>query len=175
MNLALVGAQLQFDFDNDLLYLYSGNNNGTFFQGLCAYIIANRNWTYNNSIPTNSFANSTDGGGCFSNGYLYSFFGWTYNGSDCVTSFGNCPEVRISSISRLNLNSLAEGWTQVQLSDCDAMTSISSFGYTIFNDSFYVVGGYGNQNLSNSIFYIPLNNSATTLSCNVLKNELSAP
>jgi hypothetical protein len=159
-------------FASGSLYLYSGYGNAVFFNGLCAYNLTTNVWTLINPVDN---ADSTNGGGCLHDNYLYSFFGWNTNGENCNDHFTQCDMNIVSTVTRLNLLSPDSGWENVAIHGCENLANISFFGYSLIENNFYALGGEGINNAQNSIIYITLDNSANVLYCNVLVNNTISP
>lgn len=166
----LSGAQLQ--YYNGNLYLFSGWNVNrseiTFNQNLCEFSLNNiqRN-TWQPIISSSSYHNSTRGGSCVHEGFLYNIFGFSLN--DTIP-------MALSTISRLNLSSNDYEWEEVLISGCESvLISRDSFGYSYSNGSIFINGGFSILKVLNSVIRLDLNNTSDFVQCEVLFNDSVSP
>lgn len=160
----LSGALME--YYNGKVYLFSGKNVNrgeiTYFNGICEYELKGdlgpSEWQL---LETNqNLFNSSRGGSCVHEGFLYIFFGFNV--------INEIP-VDLSSIARLNLSNTEAGWTELESSGCpSSILARDSFGFHYSEGSMYVAGGLFQGSIKNSIIKIELNNSESTLECSEL-------
>jgi hypothetical protein len=163
-NLGLSGSLMQ--YYNGKVYLFSGKNVNrseiTYFNGVCEYELKGdlgpSEWR---ALDTNkNLFNSSRGGSCVHDGFLYTFFGFNVI---------NEVPVDLSTIARLNLSNIEAGWTELESSGCPlSILARDSFGFYYSDSSIYINGGLLQGSIKNSIIKIALNNSESVLECSEL-------
>ena len=162
----LSGALME--YHNGKLYLFSGKNVNrgeiSYFNGVCEYELKGdlgpSEWQL---LETNAgLFNSSRGGSCVHEGFLYTFFSFNV--------VGQIP-VDLSTIARLNLSNTEAGWTEIESSGCPlSILARDSFGFYYSDGSIYINGGLFQGSVKNSIIKVELNNSESRLECSELVN-----
>ena len=141
----------------------------TNFDELCAYDIQSGlkpgNWQL---LNTNGLLyNTTGGGSCVHDGFLYTFFGLNF--VDGVPQSDN-------KIARIDLNDVESGWKLLGVEGCsDRLTKRDSFGYYYTDGSVYINGGLQGDKVMNSMLRLDINNSNSVISCTVLQDQTDWP
>ena len=153
------------EFYDGSLYLFAGKNVNRdrviFMQDMCKYIVlpnlALGTWdALENKVQ---LFNTTRGGSCVHNGFIYSFFGFNL--------VSGLPR-DIDLIARVNINAIESGWEKLTISGCENLgnkRARNGFGYSYNEGSVYINGGFSGNRFLNSIMRLDLDNSSPVVKC----------
>ena len=153
------------EFNEGALYLFAGKNVNRdqviFMQDMCKYIVLPKlalgTWdALENKVQ---LYNTSRGGSCVHDGFIYSFFGFNL--------VSGIPR-DIDSIARVNLSAIEEGWETLTLSGCEDLGSKrarNGFGYSYDEGSVYITGGLSGDQFLNSIMRLDLDNLSPIVKC----------
>lgn len=154
------------EYYNGSVYLFSGKHVDrgelTFFNQICQYKLNDdlspAQWVLLDSNRRDF--NTTRGGSCVHQGFLYTFFG---------IDIENEIPIELSSIARVNLSNPESGWTELESSGCSkSIEARDSFGYYYSDGSVYINGGLSGNTIENSMIKLTLNNFIPTVQCTLL-------
>ena len=153
------------EFYDGSLYLFAGKNVNReqiiFMQDMCKYIVLPKlalgTWdALENKVQ---LYNTTRGGSCVHDGFIYSFFGFNI--------VEGLP-TDIDSVARVNLSAIELGWETLTISGCEDLgnkRARNGFGYSYDEGSVYINGGLSGDQILNSIMRLDLNNSSPIVEC----------
>ena len=153
------------EFYDGSLYLFAGKNVNRdqviFMQDICKYIVlpnlALGTWDALESRV--QLYNTTRGGSCIHDGFIYSFFGF-----NLVTGLPR----DIDTIARVNLSAVEPGWETLTILGCENLgnrRARNGFGYSYNEGSVYINGGFSGDQFLNSIMRLDLDNSSPVVKC----------
>ena len=172
-NKGLSGAMLE--YNDEALYLFAGKNLNrseiTFLNDVCRYSL-NSDLSPSLWEPLKidvPLFNTTRGGSCSHDGFLYSFFG--------LDTVEGMP-TDLDKIARLNLSYVESGWVEVGITGCSMLgerIARDSFGFFYDSGLVFINGGFHRDQILSSIFVLDLNNSEPNVQCTVLSLDISWP
>ena len=152
---ALLNGQLQ--FVDGIFYMFSGYYvawyGEAYYNSLCSLRFTGNAW---NLVQNGTLLlNSTGGGSCIYENYIYYFFS-------------------SASITRLNLKDMSEPFQNIAIEGCWKYILRNQFGYSCNESQFYVFGGYFLNRTTNSVLNFTLTGQSSIM-CSLVYDDVATP